>query len=169
MRSAFTLIELIVAVLLLSLLASAAVMSFSQPLRGARLQDTIDQIRSFDATARRAAVASGRECRLEFDLASKTLSRRDGDGLAVLRSRASLAPSFRISDVRIGIHSTSVGEAVVDVSPMGASRTYALHLIGPATDQWVLFAGLSGDMTLVKDEAMLDEIFGQITARHNTD
>jgi prepilin-type N-terminal cleavage/methylation domain-containing protein len=170
-RYAFTLIELMLAVLLLALLTSAAALSFSQPIRAARSHDAIEQLRSFDATARQAAVSSGGAVRLAFDLGAGTLVRRDDRGRQ-LRFQSTLPSGFRVDQVRIGDHKTSSGQALVDVSPLGASRTYALHLRGPSTDQWLLVAGMSGQMTIVSNESTLDAIFAQtapLSPRHDAD
>src|SRR5215471_6908216 len=53
--TAFTLIEIMLAVLIVGLLASAAALSFRQPIRAARAQDAVELIRSFDAGAREVA------------------------------------------------------------------------------------------------------------------
>ena len=51
LRSAgFTLVEIMLAVLLVSLLASAAALSFQKPIRAARAQDAVELVRSFDAS-----------------------------------------------------------------------------------------------------------------------
>jgi prepilin-type N-terminal cleavage/methylation domain-containing protein len=168
-KKGFTLIEVMLAVLLLALLASAAAMSFSQPLRAARSQDALDQLRSFDAAARRAAVSSGRNVRMIFDLSSDTLVRRDGVDLGTLRVQMTLPLGYRVDQVRIGGHTMSSGENAVDVSSLGLTRTYALRLGGPSLDQWVLFAGMSGQTTTAQDEATLDSIFDPITPRHDAD
>ena len=159
------------AVLLLALLTSAAALSFSQPIRAARAQDAIEQLRGFDATARQAAVSSGHTVRLAFDLRAGTLARRD-EGGRTLRYRSTLPPGFRVDQVRVGDHTASSGQALLDISPLGASRTYALHLRGPSTDQWLLTAGMSGQMTIVSNETALDAIFAQVappSPRHDAD
>ena len=159
-----------VAVLLLALLASAAALSFSQPIRAARSQDAIDQLRTFDATVRQAAVAAGRATRMVLDLRTGTIARSDG---GTERYRTTLPPGYRVDQVRIGDRTVDTGQALIDVSPLGISRTYALRLHGPTVDQWLLFAGLSGQLTLVIDESNLDAIFAQIAqpgeARHDAD
>jgi hypothetical protein len=41
------------------------------------------------------------------------------------------------------------------------SRSYAVRLRGPDFDQWVLFAGLTGDMTEVRDESTIATLLDQ--------
>jgi prepilin-type N-terminal cleavage/methylation domain-containing protein len=82
----FTLVEMMIAVLLMALFASAAALSFSHPLRKARSRDAIEQLRSFDTSSRIFATRHNRGVRLVFDLTSNTLSRRErSDGADVSR------------------------------------------------------------------------------------
>jgi prepilin-type N-terminal cleavage/methylation domain-containing protein len=148
----FTLIEMMAAVLMLALLASAVALSFSQPLRAARSQDVFDQIRAFDATSRKAAVASGHTVRIAIDLSAGTLSRLDGPQLADLRTRESLPVGYSIDEVRIAGESTSVGNAPIDISSSGFSRSYSVHIRGPQFDQWIVVAGLTGQSFLAQDD-----------------
>jgi prepilin-type N-terminal cleavage/methylation domain-containing protein len=168
----FTLIELMLAVLLLAILASAAVLSFSEPIRNARFQDAIQEIRAFDSTARQAAVSSGQITRLVFDLSAGTIERRD-TGSRSARLRSALPSGYRIERVRIGSRIASSGQAIVDLSPLGIGRTYAVRLHGPGVDQWLLLAGLTGQISIITDESKLDAIFAQTTAapssRHDAD
>jgi type II secretory pathway pseudopilin PulG len=148
-------------VLLMALLASAAALSFSGPLRTARAADAQDQIRSFDAAARDMARHSNREVRLVFDLSGSTLARREGPGLQDLRSRVSLPAGYRITQFCVAGQSFEDGEAVVDFSSLGICRSYAIHLSGPGLDRWLLLAGLSGQMTQVQDEVEAQSILGR--------
>jgi prepilin-type N-terminal cleavage/methylation domain-containing protein len=78
-RRAFTLIETMLAVLLLALVASAAALTFSKPVAQARGQDAVELLRHFDATTRAAASAAGRTVRITFDLSSGVITRGDGE------------------------------------------------------------------------------------------
>jgi prepilin-type N-terminal cleavage/methylation domain-containing protein len=158
---AFTLIEVMMTVLLMALLASAAALSFSGPLRSARAADAQDQIRSFDAAARDMARHSHREVRLVFDLSGSTLARREGPELQDLRSRVSLPAGCRVTQLCVAGQSFEDGEAVVDFSSLGIGRSYAIHLSGAGLDRWLLIAGLSGQMTQVQDEVEAQSILGR--------
>ena len=163
----FTLIEMMLAVLLLALLAAAAVLNFSGALKSARRADALELVRSFDATCRQAANVSGRNVRLVFDLSSDTLFLRDGADLQNLRSHISLPPGCRIDAVQIAGHLVSAGQAMIDISPHGWSRSYALHLDGAGTDRWLVFAGLSGQMSQVTNETQIPTY--QLSPRRDVD
>jgi len=154
----FTLIEVMLSVLILALLATAAAMSLAQPLRAARSHDLLRQLRSIDSSARAAAVASGQDVRMVFDLSDNSIARLDGPQLLALRSRENLPIGYQIDQIRVSAQSTFSGAVPIDVSPMGFSRSYALHILGPSFDRWIIFAGMSGDMTQAPDDAATDAI-----------
>lgn len=155
---AFTLIETMLVVLLLAIVASAAALTFSQPIAQARADDAFDQLRSFDANARIAAKSSGKVVRVVFDLSDNRLDRREGGNLKDTRYSVHLPAGCRIEAVRIGRQSTTFGEVPLDLSAMGLSRSYAVHVVGPATDRWAIFAGLTGEMNVVANETAVRQI-----------
>src|SRR4051794_617034 len=79
-HAGFTLIEIMVAVVIVGLLAGGAALSFAKPLREARAMDSIETIRSFDETARMSARRTGRSVVMRFDVAGNTLRRDEGAG-----------------------------------------------------------------------------------------
>lgn len=161
-RTGFTLIEVMLAVLLMALLASAVALSFSGPLQRARAEDAQQTLRSFDAAARQMATRWGRPVRVVFDVSAGTLSRREGQSLQEPRSRIALPSGYRVDEIRVEGRGYSDGEAVIDYSALGLSRSYAAHLSGPGLDRWLLFAGLSGEMTQAQDESAVESILGNV-------
>jgi prepilin-type N-terminal cleavage/methylation domain-containing protein len=157
-RGAFTLIELMMAVLVLALLTSAAALSLSRPIASARERDAMDQLASFDAASRQAAIAAGAPVRIVFDLSTAALLRRDGRDLSELRCRTMLPTGCRIEQVRIGSAEFSSGEVFVDVSPLGLTRSYAVQISGPQAQHWIVVAGLTGQSAEVGDERAVASI-----------
>jgi prepilin-type N-terminal cleavage/methylation domain-containing protein len=167
MRSrGFTLIEMMAVVIIMALLATAAALSFARPMRVARARDAVDQVRSLDASARQFARRVGRPIEIVFDLSNGTLARRDHDEIAF---QSSLPRGCRIEEVRSAGQSFSLGEASIQCAPSGMSRTYAVHLLGPELDRWLLFAGLTGQVTQVNDVSQLDDILPQASSRDDAD
>jgi type II secretory pathway pseudopilin PulG len=140
------------AVLLMALLASAVAMSFSRPLQAARAREAISQVHFADAQARQAARQFSAPVKLVLDPSANSITRYEGEHL---RASVILPPAIRIQAVIVGRHMTWEDRAEVSISSSGLSRSYAIHLAGPSFDQWVLFAGLSGQMTWVSDEKTL--------------
>jgi hypothetical protein len=123
-----------------------------------RAQDVVERVRSLDENARAQARRSGEAAQIAIDLSARTLARRDGSGKVVFE--AALPNGFEIDRFRSGGEDLSSAEAVVVCSPLlGLTRTYAVHVTGPGLDEWLMFAGLTGEMTMITDEATLDSIF----------
>jgi prepilin-type N-terminal cleavage/methylation domain-containing protein len=154
---AFTLIEMIVVIVLIGLLSAAVVMSFARPVQKVRARDAVEMVRALDESMRAQARRSGQTAQIVIDLSARTLARRDGAGNVVFE--AALPTGIEIDRFRNADEDLSSAHAVVSCSPLGLTRTYAVHLSGPGLDQWLLFAGLSGDAMVIKDEATLDSIF----------
>src|SRR2546423_10361376 len=95
---AFTLIELMLAVVLLALLTGAAALSFVKPIHAARNREAIALVKRADAMAREAAQRSGRSVRLQFDVSKSAI--RCGDSLLQLPCGCTLR-EVRTSDQSI--------------------------------------------------------------------
>jgi prepilin-type N-terminal cleavage/methylation domain-containing protein len=160
----FTLIEIMVAVMLLALLATAAALSFAGPLRTSQASEALDQVRSIDATSRQFARRFGRGVQVVFDMTDNTIARREGDGKIAFR--LSLPRGYCVERVRTAAGAdSSSGECVVECSSLGLTRSYAVHVVGPGLDKWLLFAGLSGQVSVVNDESQVTEIFAPRPSR----
>jgi prepilin-type N-terminal cleavage/methylation domain-containing protein len=156
-RRGFTLIEISVVIVLIGLLTAAVVMSFARPVEKVRAKDAVEMLRSLDESVRTQARRSGATAQLVIDLSARTLARRDAAGKVVFE--AALPSGFEIDRFRSSLEDLSSAEAVVSCSALGLTRTYAVHVTGPGLDEWLVFAGLSGEASIIKDEATLDSIF----------
>jgi prepilin-type N-terminal cleavage/methylation domain-containing protein len=144
---AFTLMEIMVVIAIMALLTSAAALSFTGPLRAAQAQDAIEQVRAFDASSRLYARRFGKETTLVFDVSTQTLARREGVRHEPVY-QAHLPRGCSIERVRCGDRIADSGEIAIPCSSLGLTRSYTVHLVGPSTDRWISFAGLSGEMTV---------------------
>ncbi len=163
----FTLIETMLAVLIMALLASAAALSFAAPMRAARAREAFDQLISADRSARQASRDGGRVVRLSFDPSDGAVSRFLG---GKMQFRTRLPSSFQMDGVLIGRRAIRSSIAEVEFSASGFSSTYAVHVIGPGVDRWILFAGLTGQASVVADEqAVRLAVENVAPSRHNPD
>ena len=151
-------IELMLAVVLLALLTGAAALSFVKPVHAARNRQAIDLVKRADAMAREEALRSGHPVRLQFDFGSNTI-RRDESALH-------LPQGCTLREVRTTEQTTGDGVFSLDVSSLGLSHSYALHLGGTDQDCWLIFAGLSGEMTTTTNEAQVEQLLAR-TSRHD--
>ena len=168
--AAFTLIEVLVVMVIMSIIAGAAVVSFNKPIRAARIRDAREQVRYLDDSARQYVRRFGRPVQLVFDLTRGTLTRREGDnstdnGARRVTYRSTLPPGYRIETIRTTDRRSSGGEVTIACSPLGLTPSYALHLTGPGLNEWLLVAGLAGEITTLTDDRTLDAIFQADSAR----
>jgi prepilin-type N-terminal cleavage/methylation domain-containing protein len=166
--SAFTLIETMLAVLIMALLASAAALSFAAPLRTARAREALDQLTAADSAARKLSRESGRAVRLSFDPASGVIDRHFGQQLEL---REVLPSSIRMQDIFVNLRIYRDTRAEVVFSAAGLSPTYAIHVVGRRVDRWIVFAGLSGETSVMTDEETVRSAIDNSAApaRHNLD
>jgi prepilin-type N-terminal cleavage/methylation domain-containing protein len=150
MRRGFTLIEVMIAVMILGLLAGLATWSFSGPLRRARFEEAMEQIRYLDSTSRRLARETGRRVEMVIDAGSGVVSRGDYS--------AQLPAGVRVERV-VTLAGEQGAVTRVGVSAVGLSPSYALRLAGADWRRWVFVSGLSGEVRVISDDAQVAEIF----------
>jgi type II secretory pathway pseudopilin PulG len=144
-RWAFTLIELAVVVLLLGLCAAATVWRLRVPYQAARARHDIQRLAMLDDQLRRHASRSGSTKVLVVDLESNTIRISTDVAQRNPVVRLSLSPEFRIAGVWRDGKWLYRGQVTVDYSVHGCSPTWAVHLIGPKTEETrLLFLGLTG-------------------------
>jgi prepilin-type N-terminal cleavage/methylation domain-containing protein len=169
-RRGFTLIEVMLAVLLMALLTSAAALHFAGGLRLARSHDAVQELRDFDARSRLFARRYGRGVQIVFDLTANHVSRLEGKRDDDPRCQINRPSGCRVAEVRVGGRVfADGGQARVRISPMGLSQSYAVRLSGPELDLWVVVAGLTGETTPVQDENTMAWMLAQSTRSTGTE
>ncbi|HEV8607953.1 MAG TPA: type II secretion system protein [Tepidisphaeraceae bacterium] len=169
-RPAFTLIEMMLAVVLLGIISAAAAFTFHSSLESARASDVIEQLRYLDSSSRQRAMRFNQSVELTFDVTNSSISRREGSKGNDESFRASLPRGYTIDQINIAGQSTFNGQTSLTCSSHGYTPSYSLHLLGPNFDQWLLFAGLTGQLTLVKDESTVQDILANTRqSRRNPD
>jgi len=167
-RRGFTLIEIMVAVIVMGLLCGAVVLTFAGPIRRARMTEAIEQVKYADASARDVARRFGREVELVFDLSASRIERCEQGGPEATFA-ANVPPPMRIEAVRTREGETDYGQASVAISPVGLSPTYAVKIAGPEGTRWILVTGLGGVTVVLANEAQVERIFAatDAAARHD--
>jgi prepilin-type N-terminal cleavage/methylation domain-containing protein len=171
-RGGFTLIEVIAVVVLLGVLAGSALWRMTEQVqRGSRAGAT-GQISYADRMARLASSRLGRRSILRFDLDQQQITRYDGPearrkvnvGRGVTMpvrfgidrivrvAESSPSPAGRL-DVR------KSGVVDIEFGPSGRSQSYALRLGTGEEFFWIVFSGLTGQLTTLDDEKEIDNLF----------
>ncbi len=149
-----TLIEILAAVVILSMLAGMAGFSLSRLKRGVGLDDVAKQITQYDAISRLIAKRFNKPCRLRFNFDQiNQLPIDDEIEDQTVRGPLELPAGYELETFWIGDEETSGDEEIV-ISKSGRSRTYALHLGHEhnPNQRWIIICGLTGRSMIVKDE-----------------
>ncbi len=146
-RSAFSLIELTVVLLILAISAAAVALRIHEPLGRARLDELVAEIGEFDALTRRYARENDRSVRLLVDLGAGRMGRSDEGGGEELGRSLELPGRARIARLWIGEREIGIGAASIGCSRRGLTPSYAMVLEDEAgRKRWILVAGLSGQV-----------------------
>jgi prepilin-type N-terminal cleavage/methylation domain-containing protein len=162
---AFTLLEMLLVLALGAVLATAAAVSLASSRRAASAKDVAGQVAHFDRLTREQARRSGRPARLMFDLDRGDLRRTTDDAEDRHDPRAGASALHLVGDARVAKvvrarESATAGQVSVPCSPRGQTPSYAVLLVGPGGQrQWVVVAGLTGQVSTVTDEREVEDIF----------
>lgn len=167
-RSAFTLLELVIVMLILAILSALAVVSFRSVIDRQQMMLAIESFRRFDAQARREARLQGTTIPVAIDRGRGQL--RWGSGtrnrvfrlprqieIAELRASADRATAGNLS--RAGSRSITSSTAGLYYAADGSSPTYALKLARGDLQRWFVVLGLSGQVVPCDREEQVDAIF----------
>jgi len=154
-RNGVTLIELMAVVVIAGLISVTAVMQFSGVVRRAKLQWAVDRLSALEASVRNHSGQHDRSETLSFDVGSGRIERLDEEQTHVVELGQGVAVRRFLSATR----STTAGSSAVEYPPSGHSETYAVRLATASGESaWLLFAGLSGQMTRLENEQHADDI-----------
>ncbi|WP_436717719.1 prepilin-type N-terminal cleavage/methylation domain-containing protein [Roseiconus lacunae] len=157
LRQAFTLVEVLAVIAIISLLGSFAVLGVSYPLQRSQVKTFLAQLKSADAMSR-ARSKLGEPIRLTLDAGRGTASViKQGSSVPVFATQ--LPRGVAIQRV-VGLSQSKHSSWDVEYSFIGTSSTYALH-VGPGdeTGAWLLVLGLTGQSYIFNDRSAIDEVF----------
>jgi len=156
----FTLIELTVVIVIISLLVSAVVINTSGTMQRFHQQRWLQELISLDQRARQLCVSSGRSAVLELSSKEGQALLRYADGQWIHSERVETGAGQR------WVILTGSGErddqATISFSPAGLSELYAVGIRDDVkkTSHWVLFLG-SGQMKTFQSQEDLDRWIDQ--------
>jgi hypothetical protein len=157
-------VELISVVVVMALVSAVVILRWSGVHHAAVAESTLSRLETVDQHLRHFARSRGRTCVLEID-AERGRFRKQYD-LAGGAGPAweSLGRVVRIEKTRIGGEKPRRAAAVIPFNAVGASPTYGLHIVGPGKrEAWLVFAGVSGEMTQFESERQWNAAFELLT------
>jgi prepilin-type N-terminal cleavage/methylation domain-containing protein len=141
-RRGFTLLEVIVACVILAMLAGIATYSLRGRIQSTQLIQANGTIASIDRAARVVARKSGAGARLVFDAKENQIRIEAGRRIQkVVR----LPRTVPITGVRIG-RATTRRSADVSISALGQSLSYGVELGFGDDVRWIVVSGVSGQV-----------------------
>lgn len=172
-RAAFSLIEMTLVLLVMSIVAGAVTIRMEGPLHSARMDEVIAQIADFDRLSRQYARRHDRPVLLVVDLSMGRL-RRSGRGDDAygqdLGEPLELPEGYAIERLLVRRRDVQTGSASIAFGRHGLSATYAIRLGGPnGRRRWLCLTGLGGqaiEMTQT-DENALRDILAATAPRRN--
>lgn len=163
-RRAFTLVEMLAAVLLSALLAGSTAVGIAGLTADSRMRDVVSRLVHCDRLARQAAARFG-PLDLQIDPASGAVAQVTGSD----ESRAThvmyrMPAGFEIRRLRIG-GDEAFGTVSVRMGAAGTSHSYAVEVVAGGKARWLVFAGLSGQAIEAEDEREADQLLQPLAAR----
>lgn len=158
-RRGFSLIELLVVLLLISIVTASVSIRWADVYQRAKLQSVLEKLIDVDFKARRHAANRNRPCQLVFDFDAQTVgSSRWVDG-AEKFVMSTLPQGIRFTGIRTIGDSVSSGKESVSIFNIGATPTYALEVSQNEQTRWIVFAGRTGQAKVFEDAKKVDEVF----------
>ncbi len=166
MRSkGFSLIELAAVLLIVAVAAAAVTLRTEGPLRRARMRDVTGHLAEFDSLTRVYARQHDRPLRLVVDLATGRISRSDERGNRIGTSYE-LPSGCTIARLVVPSEDITVGSMAISCSRGGFTPSYAMLIEdGSGRRQWLLWAGLTGELVRIDDEKEVEDIFTSLGGR----
>ena len=165
-RHALTLVELLAVLSIMSILAAGVSVSLRGPYASLRLREAVEQLRAVDRMTRDHARRFGR---------GATLTLSGSSGLSVSSEghrerRFTLPPAVRVATVVLPGRRFGDGSGEVAFSGNGTSVSYGVCIQLREQEQWLLVAGLTGQVTEMADEEDIRDLFRHVeTVRTDSD
>jgi len=146
-NKAFTLLELVVIIFILSLVLAISFPSFSLQKDG-KLKSEAGHIASILRYLNDSAISTKETYAISINFNEKTIHYKGPDGEKVERidnlSRVTTQSKGNVSN----------GEVTVFLSPAGAGENFSIHLMGIESSMAVVFNALSGRVKVLADEGI---------------
>jgi prepilin-type N-terminal cleavage/methylation domain-containing protein len=146
-RSAFSLIELSMVVLIMGIMAGVVVVSLKGHIDRARWTRSFEQLENIDRLARMAARAESTPYRLSFDRDKRKVEMQAIGPLSRSQSLRQwrLPSGIQFASFRDRSSGNRSEELRIDINPAGQSRSYAIGIkASSGPEQWLVTLGLSG-------------------------
>ena len=144
-RPAFTLVELLAVMGLLSLFVAALSFNYKTPMELARLRNAQERIEGIDRRLRLAANRRGTPVELQVEVDDGVFTVKDRENSEQFGGSYRLPPSIRLNRVYVNGEQAAGRETIIRYCSTGPTKTYAIGLEGAGgQSRWILFVGATG-------------------------
>jgi len=175
-RQAFTMLELVAVLLIMSVIAGAVTWSLQPAYGASQWRDAAEKLAYFDRLTRHAAVRSDHPMRMIIDLNEQRVTREviaDDDSQArdaFTHQMIRLPRGVSIAQVWLGDERVAFGSAEIHCSAKGQTPSYGLLIEDADGNRHVqVVAGVTGQIVAVQEEWQVDELFAQLSSGSDTD
>ena len=159
-RCGFTLLEVTLVLLILSVVGAAVALRMRAPMRGAQARDVLGRLATFDSRTRAYARRHDRSVRLVVEFARGEIRRTDPLGTEDLGEPLRLPSWCRLRRLRLGEKSPEAGSIGILCTNEGLTPSYALELeLTERRSVWLLVCGLTGEAVTFDDDEALDTVW----------
>lgn len=161
----FTLLELLVVLTLVALLTAMVIFKLRVPYRAARAGEAVERIAFTDRLMRSHACNFSLAARIVYDLDRGQVYVETGEHNQDAHFAFEMPPGVKLEEVCLADKTTRRGRVVVESPSHGVTPSYAVRLstqYGP--DRWLMFAGLTGQVTQFEDERDVQQVFAYLDA-----
>ena len=162
-----TLLELLVVIAILGFATATVTLRLEDTLGPAALQQWVSQFEFSDAQLRARARHTGKPTSLHLEIHTNQLQcifNSESESAPALRT---LGHGVRITKLLSTTQETTHGPAAIEYDERGSSPTFAIELTGHRDGRrWLVVAGLTGQITEVKDEAFVRNLLQQMSSLH---
>lgn len=152
--------------LVLAVSAAAVTLNLRPLVYESQMSEVIADLGEFDRLTRTQAARGNRTMRLVVDVSRGRLRRLNAESLEEAGRAMALPGDYRFSRAMVGRVDVAIGEVAIPCSGRGLTPTYALELEGPGgRRQWMVFAGLTGQLIQVENEDQVRDIWDRISLR----
>ena len=153
-RGGFSLLELMVVLVLMTVIVSAVAISFRGPVRDTQMTTAIATLRSLDHRMRYSATNSNERKLMVLDLKKGVFESEQNQTRLIHLPR-----SVSIKKVYVSSRDFSSERLQLPYFQDGSSLTWAVLLDNGSRRQWILFAGRSGQVLTPANEDEVASIF----------
>jgi prepilin-type N-terminal cleavage/methylation domain-containing protein len=155
-RLAFTLIEMMVVLVILSLVATLVTINYREPVNRVRLESAFETVERLDQRVRRWCKTNNTPARIRVDLDRSVFTAEDMNGRALPIPEASIPNGMRLKELRIMGENRFGRDTLIYYTSRGTTSTWAFSVAYSGNrERYRLIIGATGQSVSFDNEDAL--------------